>query len=197
MNTTQVWYAAYGSNLSRARFDIYLNGGRPQGATHTFPGCRDATPPSSDLTDELDSQLAFGGWSQTWEGGVAFVRRSSGARLRARLYLLTLEQFSDVVAQENWLVPGTVEIEPSEEQVVLDGDHTYRLVIPLGPREGVPVLTISQLASTDTAAPSAAYLRHMAEGLREAHAMSGDDIVAYLAAAPGSPPPDVIAAAVS
>lgn len=197
MNDEKIWYAAYGSNLSRARFDCYLNGGCPDGATHTFPGCRDRSPPADEATGELDGQLCFGGWSQTWQGGVAFLRSQSGVRLKARLYLVTFDQFADVVAQENWLVPGTIEIEPSEEQVVLDGDHTYRLVIPLGRHDGIPVLTISQLATTDTALPPDAYLRYIAAGLEESHGMSVDEIVAYLSAAPGSPPPEAIARAVS
>jgi hypothetical protein len=194
---TTIWYAAYGSNLSRARFDIYLNGGRPAGATRTYPGCRDNTPPTDDVIGELDAQLAFGGLSQTWGGGVAFIHSPADARTKSRMYLITLEQFEDVVAQENWLVPGTLAIEPSTEQIVLDGEHTYRLVIPLGRHGGVPVLTVSQLSTADIASPSAAYLRHMADGLRESHEMSTSDIVDYLAAAPGAPPPNEIAAAVS
>jgi hypothetical protein len=195
--SANVWYAAYGSNLSRERFDVYLLGGRPAGASHAYPGCRDRSPPLDDVADELDTQLAFGGYSQTWGGGVAFVRDTPNARAKVRLYRITLEQFADVVAQENWLVPGTVLIEPSTEQVVLDGDHTYRLVIPLGVRDGVPVMTVSQLAAAEVAEPTSAYLRHIAVGLRESHAMSSEDVVDYLVRAPGAPAADVIRSAVS
>jgi hypothetical protein len=191
-----VWYAAYGSNLSRERFDVYMSGGRPEGATHTYPGCRNPAPPMDDVPGVIDTELAFGGWSQTWGGGVAFVRDRPGALTRARLYLLTLEQFEDVVAQENWLIPGSVTIEPSEEQVVLDGDHTYRLVMPLGKRDGTPILTVSQLVATETAPPTVAYLTHIAHGLRESHGMTHSEIVSYLADAPGAPPPEDIAIAV-
>lgn len=195
--TTKVWYAAYGSNLSRERFDVYLRGGRPEGATHTYPGCRDPSDPSDDIADELDAQLAFGGFSQTWGGGVAFIRDQAGARTKVRLYLLTLEQFEDVVAQENWIVPGTVTIEPATEQVVLDGDHTYRLVIPLGTRDGLPLLTVSQLPVTEVAEPTAAYLLHIATGLRASHGLDTDEVVAYLSAAPGAPAADAVRVAVS
>jgi hypothetical protein len=192
-----VWYAAYGSNLSRDRLDCYLNGGRPDGATHTYPGCRTPAPPSGDVPGDIEGELAFGGWSQTWGGGVAFVRAKAGAMTKARFYLLLLEQFEDIVAQENWLIPGSVVIEPSEEQIVLDGEHTYRLVLPVGHRDGKPILTISQLAATETAPPTLPYLAHIAEGLRESHGMSAAAIVAYLASAPGAPPPDEIARVVS
>ena len=38
-----IWYAAYGSNLDPARFDVYLYGGRPDGGSREYPGTRDAT----------------------------------------------------------------------------------------------------------------------------------------------------------
>jgi hypothetical protein len=193
----EVWYAAYGSNLSRERFDVYLRGGTPQGATHRYPGCRDAAEPSAVESGRIDVELCFGGWSQTWGGGVAFVRPESGASALARLYRMTLEQFEDVVAQENWLVPGSVQIEPTQDTIVLDGDHTYRVVIPLAHKDGLPVLTISQLAATDTAPPTPAYVRHIACGLREAHALDDDAIATYLGDRPGAPSAEVLAEALS
>ena len=36
-----LWYAAYGSNLARDRFETYLSGGRPDGAARHYPGARD------------------------------------------------------------------------------------------------------------------------------------------------------------
>ena len=196
----KVWYAAYGSNLSRARFDCYLKGGCPDGATHVYPGCRDASPPSDDVAATIDVELAFGGASVTWGGGVAFVRHAH-AKARARLYLLALEQFADVVAQENWLEPGSVLLEPALAMpLTLEGEHVYRLVVPLGERAGLPVLTVSQPAATEPSRPSLPYLRHIAGGLRESHGMSTDEIVEYLSAAPGvrgALPTDDLEAAVS
>jgi hypothetical protein len=40
-----VWYAVYGSNLLRSRFDCYIQGGKLKGATKEYAGCRDKTPP--------------------------------------------------------------------------------------------------------------------------------------------------------
>ena len=40
-----VWYVAYGSNMSAARFGCYISGGRPPGARRTYLGCRDQSPP--------------------------------------------------------------------------------------------------------------------------------------------------------
>lgn len=192
-----VWYAAYGSNLSRTRFDVYLKGGRPEGATHTYPGCRDTSPPWDDVATEVDGRLAFGGWSQTWGGGVALLRDAPGTMAKARLYLVTIEQFEDVVAQENWLLPGTVVIEHTTEQTVLDAEHTYRVVARLGSRDGLPILTVTQVSTAATTPPTPAYLRHIADGLRGSHGMGTDEVVGYLAAAIGAPPPEAIVAAVS
>jgi hypothetical protein len=188
--TELVWYAAYGSNLSRERFEIYLDGGRPRGSTHDYPGCRDATRPRLDLAREIEAELVFGGTSQTWGGGVAFVVPGGpdGEHLtKARLYLLTLEQIADVVAQENWLDPGTVVL--AEETLTgpteLEGGHMYGTILPLTPHDERPVLTVTQPSDTAAAAPSRAYLRHIADGLREAHAMSGADIAEYLSSKRG------------
>lgn len=177
----RVWYAAYGSNLSRTRFDVYLKGGRPRGTTHDYPGCRDTSDPLDDVACEIEAVLAFGGTSQTWGGGVAFLSPGDDIA-KARLYLVTLEQVADVVAQENWLDPGTVTLdEPSsDEMVVLEG-QMYGTVFPLASRDGVPVLALTQTGDVSPATPSAAYLAHIADGLRDAHAMSDEEIVGYLA----------------
>ncbi len=172
-----VWYAVYGSNLSRARFDVYLKGGVPEGATHECPGCRDPSDPVEDWTVELDLELAFGGMSQTWGGGVAFVRPTPGAKAKARLYLITQDQFADVIAQENWLEPGSVGIE--------GGAYMYGVVLDLGVLDGSRMLTVTQRADAELRRPSDRYLEHIMRGLREAHGMSDEAIADYLSAAPG------------
>lgn len=174
------WYAAYGSNLSRARFDIYLRGGTPDGATHHYPGCRDLSAPLEDRPGEIEMQLAFGGTSKTWGGGVAFVRPSGVAK--ARLYLVTREQFADVIAQENWLEPGSVDIDDDTTTI---GESMYGSVPALGFLDGHPIRTITQDADTHLAPPSPAYVAYIAEGLRESHGMTPDEIDRYLRLAPG------------
>jgi hypothetical protein len=180
-----VWYAAYGSNLSRDRFDFYLRGGRPPGATHDYPGSRDTSVPADDRPWEIAPELGFGGTSKTWGGGVAFVDPDSTGGAKARLYLITLEQFADVVAQENWLAPGSVAVADVGAEVHLGVDRMYGLVVPLGELDGYPVATFTQHRGAVAAAPSIAYLGHIARGLREAHGMSDDEIVAYLVTKPG------------
>lgn len=185
--TQRVWYAAYGSNLSSARFRYYLRGGTPPGTTHRYPGSRDGTEPAEMRTSEIDRDLVFGGASVTWGGGVAFVHpEPSPAQTRARLYLVTLRQFEDVVAQENWLEPGSLRVDdPSAPESDLGPDLTYGLVLNVGERDGVPVLTVTRPRGVAPAAPSQAYLRHVVDGLREAFDMDAEAVVAYLAARPG------------
>lgn len=182
---TLVWYAAYGSNLSRARFDSYIKGGTPLGARHAYPGCRDASDPIEIRPWEIARPLVFGGTSRTWGGGVALVDHDAPGTAKARLYLVTLEQFADVLAQENWLEPGSVSLETVETEYDLGAEHTYGSVLALGPVDGHPVLTFTQHRGATASTPSAAYLAHIAQGLREAHAMTDDEIVDYLAAVRG------------
>lgn len=186
---TRIWYAAYGSNLSRERFDVYLTGGTPRGASHTYPGSRDATPPVEDVADVITAELAFGGTSQTWGGGVAFLVPSATATARARLYLLTIEQVADVIAQENWLDPGDVVIDDLmlDRTTTIPGSHMYGTVIALQRRDGVPVLAVSQDPGTPRSAPSAPYIEHIADGLRDAHGMSDAEIEGYLRSAAALP----------
>ena len=183
-----VWYAAYGSNLSRARFDVYLRGGTPAGAAHTYPGCRDPSPPVDDRPWECDFGLRFGGSSLTWGGGVALIDSVRGpSPTKLRLYLVTLEQFADVAAQENWLEPGTVDLRDVvfEPHHVIGPDHVYRLVLRIGELEGRHVLTVTQPPDAVTAAPTMRYLRHISDGLREAHGCTGEEAADYLLVRPG------------
>ena len=184
-----IWYAAYGSNLSRARFEVYLRGGIPQGSAHAFPGSRDPSPPLNDRPWECACELRFGGRSLTWGGGVALVVPGpSDVPTKLRLYLVTLGQFEDVVAQENWLEPGSVELSDAryDPHHIIGADHTYRVILQLGEIDDMPVLTITQDVGTPIAAPTIPYLRHIAQGLREAHGCSNAEIADYLSGRPGA-----------
>jgi hypothetical protein len=180
--TDLVWYAAYGSNLSRSRFGLYLRGGTPEGAGHAYPGSRDPSDPLDDRAWEISRELVFGGMSRTWGGGVAFVDPDTEVSTKARLYLITSEQFADVVAQENWVRPGEIVVPGFEDglEALVGADHMYGLLLSLGSLEGHPICTFTQHRGTSAAAPSFAYLRHIADGLQEAHALSLDEIVDYL-----------------
>ncbi|MGF1600391.1 MAG: histone deacetylase [Acidimicrobiales bacterium] len=101
-----VWYAAYGSNLWQARFLTYLTGGpvplAPSGRHQR--GARDATPPRSASTITVPHRLFFARASAGWGGGgVAMLDPEPDPReaTRCRLWLVSIQQFADVFAQEN------------------------------------------------------------------------------------------------
>lgn len=182
-----VWYAAYGSNMSRERFDCYIRGGRPPGGARTYSGCRDPSPPRDERTTEIAGELVFGGTSRTWGGGVAFLDAdSSESPTKACLYRIALDQFEDVVAQENWLDPGAIRLEiPLSPRVVLEDELSYGLVLVLGELEGIPLVTLTKSRRAAPAPPSPPYVRHVAKGLAEAFSMTTDGIVGYLLEKPG------------
>ena len=88
-----LWYAAYGSNLARDRFEAYLFGGRPPGATRHYPGARDPRPPRDDRPLLVPGRLFFAGDSPTWGGGIAFYDADARGTVYARAYRITTEQF--------------------------------------------------------------------------------------------------------
>ena len=95
-----VWYVSYGSNLNRARFMAYLQGGRVAGNDVVHDGCADASPPVDDLPLELPHSLYFAGWSgRVWGGTSAgFITLDVQApSALARAYLIARGQFVDVV----------------------------------------------------------------------------------------------------
>ena len=191
-----VWYAGYGSNLSAERFLCYIAGGTPRGAARPCRGARDTTPPRGDRPLEVPYRLYFSGHSTMWDGAPAFIdtveRTDPPARARARAYLITWEQFEDVVAQENGR-PTTAPVELEGRDLATGfraclGTGRYEHLLCVGTLEGFPVVTFTSpwpIADADIGTPSPAYLKVMIEGLRESHALDDDAVVGYLGAAPG------------
>lgn len=172
-----VWYAVYGSNLLRARFDCYIQGGKPDGAAKEYPGCRDKTAPREARRFVLAHSLYFAEHSDSWGGAIAFIRRTvSDARTYGRVYLITYGQFNDVVRQENGRdVPGRVVV-PSFEALAqadhwdLDGFRLYGGIIKIGARHGHPILSLTAgHENHEVGAPSEAYVRTIVVGLKETY----------------------------
>ncbi len=179
-----IWYAAYGTNLDHTRLACYLAGGTPPGGARATPGARDPSPPQSDRAVHLPGSVYFAWNSPTWGGGVAFLDPTAVATSPGRAYLLTHEQFSDVVAQEMHRPPGT-----DLDLAVLGGhrEHAfgggrYETLHVVDEIDGVPVVTFTapRSAPLDYLAPSAAYLRVMGRGLMSAHAWEPGEVASYL-----------------
>ena len=186
----RLWYVAYGTNLSRARFQVYLHGGRPLGGARDYPGARDPLAPERDFGLMIPGGLRFLGASSVWGGGLAVYDPRAAGEVAARAYLITAEQFVDVLAQEMRLQPGlAVDLAPMQEARWHSyGPGCYQTVVSLGAREGLPMLTFTCAEVDDRPAnpPSESYLRTMALGLRESHGWTRSQIGAYLAGCPGA-----------
>ncbi len=203
-----VWYVGYGSNLSAARLGCYLGGGRAPGAARTQPGARDATPAREDRPVDLPGTVYFAWESPTWGGGIAFYDHAAGppggpgasddaagTAAAGRGYLLGHDQVLDVLTQEMHRHPG-VDPDPAlDVDAVLAGrpqvlgTGRYERVEPLPPIEGLPALTLTSpvpLADTPTTAPSAGYLRVLADGLADSRGWDAAASGRYLAGLPGA-----------
>lgn len=101
-----VWYVAYGSNMHAARLAWYIGGGCPPGGRRTYPGCRDPRPPSRSVPVSLPGGIYFAGESRAWTGGMAFYDPQLPGVAAARAYLVTVEQFTDIAAQEMYRPAG-------------------------------------------------------------------------------------------
>lgn len=186
----RVWYVAYGSNLNRARFDVYVQGGRPIGGSREYPGCRDPRPPERDEAVSVSGGIRFVAESLVWGGGLAVYDAAAAGEIPARAYLLTEQQFVDVLAQEMRQEPGLdVDLEPvrTSGRHVL-GPGRYQTLAHLGVRDEGPMLTFtsSDVEEDPLSAPGQAYLRTIAAGLRESHGWSPDRVGRYLAGVPGA-----------
>jgi hypothetical protein len=53
------------------RLAAYLQGGRPSGASGTYPGARDPQSPRVDAAVWLPGGIYFAGRSSVWTGGIA------------------------------------------------------------------------------------------------------------------------------
>lgn len=182
---SHVWYASYGSNLSRQRFTHYLSGGTPAGGRRHYPGARDRSAPSGDRPLRLPYRLRFGGASRTWGGGMAFLDTATGGGTLARMYRLTADQFGDVHAQENGGDADAADVHTmAPGQQVRAGGGNYPIVVCCGRADGAPIVTFTCASVPDPTPPAAAYLRTIAGGLAEAHGLAADGIVRYLHGAP-------------
>ncbi len=169
-----VWYVAYGSNLSRRRLQDRLDQGR------------DPAPPRADRPLVISHELYFAGESAIWTGGRAYVdhRSRPGVRTLARAWLLGYRQWSDLLASESSReTDDQSDCTPTTGQVQALGTGRYDLVLGLGQRAGLPMLTFTSPDPMDPSkctSPAAAYLATIARGLGEAHGLRAVEAARYL-----------------
>lgn len=175
----------------------YIEGGVPEYRTEPNEGARDKTPPVESRPISFNLALHFAGRSGAWGGGgVAFLREGAqNALTLGRMYLITDEQFNDVVMQENSRRVDGSRFVPSFEQLIqereyiLPGNSWYGRLLNIGTEDNHPILTFTA-ARTDILpnpnAPSEQYLKTIASGIKETYPkMSNDEISEYLLRAEG------------
>jgi hypothetical protein len=186
-----VWYASYGSNLLRSRFLCYILGGIPDGTVQEYVGCTDKTEHKDDKQIIIPHSLYFSKSSRIWEdGGVAFIKAEEDENVKTlgRMYLITSEQFVQVVRQENGRSPHDSSIEIDIEKTIIHGESSiqvswYSRIVYLGTEAGHPIFTFTGgLADSEIVvnAPGEKYLITIIRGIQETYELSDPEIVDYL-----------------
>jgi len=99
----QIIYAAYGANLCKERFMVYIDGGEYN--RKQYKGCRDKTEPAECGWMYVPQRLYFAKESDNWgKSGVAFLdykkESNSDYYTLVRLWKISEEQFEDIHKQE-------------------------------------------------------------------------------------------------
>ncbi|SET59323.1 hypothetical protein SAMN05216389_11630 [Oceanobacillus limi] len=180
-----VWYVSYGSNLCEDRFMCYINGDRPPGSDKREIGCTDKAPPKVSGVAEIPYPLYFSKERSKWgSGGVAFIdhQKSKDELSIGRKYLITAEQFAEVVAQENNRNDLTIDLdEVIENGFSTIGSGWYGRIVCLGELNGAPMFTFTNnlpMSEMKCNKPSAAYLSTIARGLLEL-GLDQEDVIDY------------------
>jgi len=169
-----VWYAAYGSNLFRSRFLCYIKGNAPTENHKPHIGCRDNSDPTDDIIATCEYPVVYAGSTSSWgDGGVAFLEvAGSHPETPLRLWRVTREQFEDICAMENGLLPGEIEFDwftlLKNGTMLVTERGWYRQSVYLGNVQGDPVVAFTWAESRlDINSPSQRYSQIIADGLAE------------------------------
>ncbi len=189
-----VWYASYGSNISTNRFMCYIKGGTAIGALTSEEGCRDNSDPLRYENITINRQQYYKKEARRWqEKGVAFIDLEvSNVSTLGRMYLITIEQFEDVVKQENAMRVSDV-LDIKLEDAVLNGDayineSWYGQIAHLGYRDNYPIFTFTNPDGLDFEplnGPSEPYLLMIGRGLVEHYKIEVDELADYFYNKPG------------
>ncbi len=193
-NDEMLWYAAFGSNLLRERFLVYLTGGTIPGSTtgKVQAGARNPALPSGDQPFAIQRTMVFAGASPQWgNGGTAAVDHDQDPTTPTlgRAFRISLSQFEDVVAQENRLAaPPSIDLAAAVAGEWLDvSPNKYGRVALVGRIEDEPVLTITTLGRPANLTPAHnSYLAIMASGLEQTWGLGPPEAAEYLSSRPGN-----------
>uniref|UniRef100_A0A0A8YM31 Rpd3 n=1 Tax=Arundo donax TaxID=35708 RepID=A0A0A8YM31_ARUDO len=213
LSRTYVWYASFGSNMWKPRFLCYIQGGKAEGMSIPCCGSHDTSLPRGTMWKTVPHRLLFGrSFTPCWgTGGVAFLNPEINCNEESYvcMYKITLEQFNDVLFQENRLVledgqDGNVEypdsplIGSSEMEFMSTNqalhlepikDSWYSNVLYLGKEDDLPILTMTCPSSDielfksgelPLAPPSKTYAGTLIRGLVEGKQLDADGATNYI-----------------
>ncbi|KAL8170675.1 hypothetical protein V2J09_022479 [Rumex salicifolius] len=204
-----VWYATYGSNMCKARFLCYIEGGQVEGMQRSCSGSADKTPPKETMWKAVSHRLFFGrDHTHTWgPGGVAFLHPESNAEDKAyvSMYRITLEQFNDILHKENIssydMSSPLFDVKDLEhirtnQSASLDAikQGWYHNVVYLGEERGIPIITMTcELSDVENfksgkvaqCAPPLEYANTLIRGLVEGEQLSETEARKYIEEAAG------------
>lgn len=187
-----VWYASYGSNCCRERFHCYIKGGRYKGNTTDHEGCRDQALPLDEKNIIIPHKLYFAKRSKSWgSGGVGFIQLDKDEKERTfgKMYLVTQEQFSDIVKQEtkgNKNIEIDFDAAKKNSPTEVLNNSWYGNVMFLGTEQGYPIFTFTNsLNLSDFNRPSESYLKTIIKGVMANFDLSADEMMLYMLSRPG------------
>ncbi|KAI3454722.1 hypothetical protein Pfo_011385 [Paulownia fortunei] len=200
-----VWYASYGSNMNMQRFLCYIEGGQVGGMQRLCEGCRDKTRPTSTKWGTVPYRMFFGrNQTKAWgPGGVAFLdlQRQKKHKTYIRLYKINLQQFNDVLKQENdgqHVMTSPLFSLTELQSIIRNNGYRfvrglkkgwYRTVLYLGQAQNLPVLTFTcppwkiedfRSKKLPICAPSKAYKEIMIKALVEEGKLPAEQAIAYI-----------------
>ncbi|KAI3766930.1 hypothetical protein L2E82_17009 [Cichorium intybus] len=204
-----VWYASFGSNMSESRFRCYIEGGQAEGMRRPCKGAVDKSQPKEVLWKIFPHRLFFGRESTvTWgPGGVAFVNPEANNQDKTFmcLYRITLEQFNDVLLQENvssdassFFGLNALSSIENKKNISLETlkNGWYHNVVYLGKEKGIPILTMTctrdhvedfKTGKVPLRPPAKEYADTLVRGLVHGKQLSEDEAIAYIQEASTKP----------
>jgi len=195
----KIWYVGYGSNLLKSRFLCYIQGGQAKGCKKTDKGCNDKTLPLKNKSLIIPYEIYFAKEADIWEKSAAcFLKSKKGGLTYARAYLINKNQLRDIVLQENNAFSAEADKRKrvNIENIVINFDEAvnheestiqpeeqfewYARLLYLGEEEGYPLFTFTAKEDLiSRSKPSQKYLKNIADGLKESHGLSNEQIKIY------------------
>lgn len=190
----EFYYMSYGSNLCMDRFMCYVEGGTPERSSRKYLGCRDVTPPKESFGVAFEGSIYYANNSLQWGGGgFLFADFDEPDLSLGRVYLVTREQFVDIVSQECGFEAGGVDVDFDKLLKVgslEDNSLLYGHTVYVGSLHHLPVVSFTTSYSVADVAgghapfalnpPSDAYDNVVRRGVEETFDLDDEMIEQYM-----------------